>query len=552
MGNKKFLLLFVPAFFFIVSFSFSGKADNNKQKQPKLVIGIVVDQMGYDFIPRYWNKYSDNGFKKLVNEGYFCKNANYIHFPTYTAVGHTCIYTGTVPAINGICANDWIDSGKTFYRYCADDTNYHAVGSTSSEDRMAPTSLLVNTITDELRISSGMNSKVIGIALKDRGGIFPAGHKANASYWYEAKSKNWITSSYYMESLPEWVNEFNRKALPDKYLNTVWNTMLPVNEYTESLPDDNEFEEKYKGEERPVFPHNFPVLKDKNPNLLRYSPFGNTLTREFAEETIKYEKLGMSGYTDFLCVSFSSTDYVGHKFGPNSVETEDTYLRMDLELAHLLKYADETLGKENVLVFLTADHAICSNPEYLKTQGTEAGTFFHRAIGDSVNAFLKREYGKDSLSLYFLNQQIFLNRGKIISGGLMLDEVINKTVDYIKQNVPGTNGVFTAKQIKNGETQSEFGSFFFNGFFESRCGDIFVNFKKFWIEDRIRGAEHGSPYEYDTHVPLLWYGWIIGKGESTEPVKMVDVTPTLAALLGINPPKGCIGKPIKEIVDFNR
>ena len=355
-----------------------------------------------------------------------------------------------------------------------------------------------------------------------------------------------------MESLPEWVNEFNRKALPDKYLNTVWNTMLPVNEYTESLPDDNEFEEKYKGEERPVFPHNFPVLKDKNPNLLRYSPFGNTLTREFAEETIKYEKLGMSGYTDFLCVSFSSTDYVGHKFGPNSVETEDTYLRMDLELAHLLKYADETLGKENVLVFLTADHAICSNPEYLKTQGTEAGTFFHRAIGDSVNAFLKREYGKDSLSLYFLNQQIFLNRGKIISGGLMLDEVINKTVDYIKQNVPGTNGVFTAKQIKNGETQSEFGSFFFNGFFESRCGDIFVNFKKFWIEDRIRGAEHGSPYEYDTHVPLLWYGWIIGKGESTEPVKMVDVTPTLAALLGINPPKGCIGKPIKEIVDFNR
>ncbi len=552
MGNKKFLLLFVPAFFFIVSFSFSGKADNNKQKQPKLVIGIVVDQMGYDFIPRYWNKYSDNGFKKLVNEGYFCKNANYIHFPTYTAVGHTCIYTGTVPAINGICANDWIDSGKTFYRYCADDTNYHAVGSTSSEDRMAPTSLLVNTITDELRISSGMNSKVIGIALKDRGGIFPAGHKANASYWYEAKSKNWITSSYYMESLPEWVNEFNRKALPDKYLNTVWNTMLPVNEYTESLPDDNEFEEKYKGEERPVFPHNFPVLKDKNPNLLRYSPFGNTLTREFAEETIKYEKLGMSGYTDFLCVSFSSTDYVGHKFGPNSVETEDTYLRMDLELAHLLKYVDETLGKENVLVFLTADHAICSNPEYLKTQGTEAGTFFHRAIGDSVNAFLKREYGKDSLSLYFLNQQIFLNRGKIISGGLMLDEVINKTVDYIKQNVPGTNGVFTAKQIKNGETQSEFGSFFFNGFFESRCGDIFVNFKKFWIEDRIRGAEHGSPYEYDTHVPLLWYGWKIGKGESTEPVKMVDVTPTLAALLGINPPKGCIGKPIKEIVDFNR
>lgn len=550
MGNKKHPLL--PLFLVVAAFAvlFSGRANTPGQQSPKLVIGIVVDQMAYDYIPRYWNKYSDNGFKKMINGGYFCKNANYIHFPTYTAVGHTCIYTGTVPAINGICANDWVDSGRTYYRYCADDTNYHAVGSTSKEDRMAPTSMLVNTITDELRISSGMKSKVIGIALKDRGGIFPAGHKANASYWYDAKSKNWITSSYYMESLPDWVNEFNKKGLPEKYLNTVWNTLLPINEYIESLPDDNNFEEKFKGEERPVFPHDLPSLKDKNPSLLRYSPFGNTLTREFAEETIAKENLGMNGYTDFLCVSFSSTDYVGHKFGPNSIEAEDTYLRMDLELAHLLKYAEETLGKENVLVFLTADHGICSNPEYLKTQGVDAGTFFHKAVCDSVNAFLRREYGKDSLAMYFLNQQVFLNRGKIKSDGLTLDAVTSKTAGYIKQNVPGADEVFTAKQIKYGVTQSEYGSFFFNGFYESRCGDVFVNFRKYWIEDRLRGAEHGSPYEYDTHVPLLWYGWKIQKGETDSPVKMVDVTPTLAALLGINPPAGCIGKPIMEITGF--
>ncbi|MCE1163813.1 MAG: alkaline phosphatase family protein [Bacteroidetes bacterium] len=550
MGNKKLLLASALLSLAAASLFFFGSLHSNEQKSPKLVIGIVIDQMAYDYIPRYWNKYSENGFKKLVNEGFFCKNANYMHFPTYTAVGHTCIYTGSVPSINGICANDWVDSGKTFYRYCADDTNYHAVGCDSKEDRMAPTSLLVNTITDELRISSGMNSKVIGIALKDRGGIFPAGHKANASYWYEAKSKNWITSSYYMNSLPEWVNNFNKKDLPDKYLNTVWNTLLPINEYTESLPDDNNFEEKFKGEKRPVFPHDIPALKEKNPNILRYSPFGNTLTREFAEETIKSEKLGMNGYTDFLCVSFSSTDYVGHKFGPNSIEAEDTYLRMDLELADLLKYAEETLGRENVLVFLTADHGICSNPEYLKTQGVDAGTFYHKVVLDSVNAFLFREYGKDSLAMYFLNQQVFLNRGRVVSSGLPLDGVINKTADYIKQNVPGAEDVFTAAQIKYGMTQSEYGSFFLNGFYESRCGDVFVNFRKFWIEDRTKGAEHGSPYEYDTHVPLIWYGWKIKKGELNTPVKMVDVTPTLAALLGINPPEGCIGKPIKEITDF--
>jgi predicted AlkP superfamily pyrophosphatase or phosphodiesterase len=548
--KKKYSVLFLSLVLLTLAASvFLNNIYPGGQKSPKLVIGIVVDQMAYDFIPRYWNKYSDNGFKKLINDGFFCKNANYIHFPTYTAVGHTCLYTGTVPAINGISSNDWLDRGKTKYRYCADDSTVHTVGGNPKEGNMAPTSLLVNTITDQLRISNDMNSKVIGIALKDRGGIFPAGHKANAAYWYDAVTKNWITSSYYMQSLPAWVNDFNKKGLPDKYLNTIWNTLLPIEQYTESTSDDNGFEEKFKGEERPVFPHDLPKLRNKNPNILRYSPFGNTLTKDFAIETIKSENLGSGGYTDFLCVSFSSTDYVGHKFGPNSIEVEDTYLRMDLELSELLDYADKTLGKENVLVFLTADHGICSNPEYLKTKTIDAGSFFHKVVLDSVNCFLKREYKIDSLARFFMNQQVYLNRERITNSGLSIDEVADKTTAYFKSSVPGVADVFTSNDIKSGKDLGPYGELFKNGFYETRCGEVFVNYKPYWIEDRIRGAEHGSPYEYDTHVPLIFYGWKIPKGESNEPVKMTDVTPTLAVLLGIQPPEGCIGKPIKEITE---
>ncbi|MGV8018428.1 MAG: alkaline phosphatase family protein [Ignavibacteria bacterium] len=254
--KKKIIVIASLAVFLLSINMFNGyKPNAATENLPKLVVGIVVDQMTYDFIPRYMNKYTDDGFKKMISGGFFCTNANFIHFPTYTAVGHTCIYTGTVPAINGICSNDWVDSGRTFYRYCADDSNYSTVGSSSEDGRMSPSSLMTNTITDQLRISSGMKSRVFGIALKDRGGIFPAGHKGNAVYWFDTKAKGWITSSYYMNELPEWVNEFNGRGLPQKYLGTVWNTMLPPDEYTESLPDDNDFEDTFKGKERPVFPY---------------------------------------------------------------------------------------------------------------------------------------------------------------------------------------------------------------------------------------------------------------------------------------------------------
>jgi predicted AlkP superfamily pyrophosphatase or phosphodiesterase len=519
-----------------------------KTQTPKLVIGIVVDQMAYEYIPRYWEKYSDDGFKKLISNGFFCKNANFTHFPTYTAPGHSCIYTGSIPSIHGICGNDWYDREWGRLRYCADDTSVNTVGSFSTEGKMSPASLQVSTITDELRMSNNFKSKVIGIALKDRGGIFPAGKLGNASYWYDNTSKRWVTSTYYMQILPNWVDEFNNKNLPDFYLSKPWNTLLPIEQYTESMMDDNNFETLYNGEEKPVFPHNFPELKYKNPQLLRYSPFGNDLTKDFAIETIDKENLGKNNCTDFLCLSFSSTDYVGHIFGLNSIEMEDTYLRVDLNIAEILKYVDDKIGMEKVLILFTADHGVCRNPGYMKSLNFDAGTFFRNVVLDSVNIYLDRIYKKNNLAIQFINQQVYFDRNLIINAGLNIEEITKNTARYIKENIPGVRNVFTTEDLKSNINSAPYISFFRNGFFEKRCGDVFVNFMPYWIEERIVGAEHGSPYQYDTHVPLVWYGWEIEKGETLDFINMTDVAPTLSVLLNIGLPGGCIGKPIEKVL----
>ncbi|MFA5405039.1 MAG: alkaline phosphatase PafA [Ignavibacteria bacterium] len=538
----------IVLFALLLAFVFFAHFTPGRKKIPKLVVGIVVDQMAYDFIPRYWNKYSENGFKRLINNGFFCKNTKLIHFPSYTAVGHSSIYTGSVPAINGIMGNDWYDREKDAIVYCGDDDTCKTVGSIAKDGNMSPSSLMSSTITDQLMLSNNSKSKVIGIALKDRGAIFPAGHFANAAYWYDANNKKWITSNYYMNKLPGWVEEFNNKKLPDYYLSRQWNTLYPIENYTESTEDDNEYEDTYKGEVKPVFPHNIYELKDSNPNILRACTFGNSFTKDFTLDAIKYENLGKDDFPDFLCVSFSSTDYVGHKFGPNSIEVEDTYLRIDNDIAELLEYLDNNIGDGNYLVFFTADHGVCSNTGYLKNKGFPAGTFFTKAILDSVNTYLERTYNKKNLALHFFNQQVYFNYKLIEENGLNLNEIVKNTASYIKNNIEAVENVYTYEDFKNGNYNDYAFKFFKNGYYEKRCGEVFVNFKQYWIEDRIKGAEHGGPYDYDIHVPLVWYGYGITKGETSEPIETVDIAPTLSKLLNIDFPSGCVGKPIKEIV----
>ncbi len=325
-----YTFVFLLSFLFISSLYAQGAKTRKPDTSPKLVLGIVVDQMRYDYIYRFWNKYGNGGFKRLVNEGFFCRNTHYNYMPTYTAPGHASIYTGTTPAVHGIVGNNWFVKEENKSTYCTDDKTVKTVGSTSAAGEMSPANMWSSAITDELRLVSNFQSKVIGISLKDRSSILPAGHLANAAYWFDSQNGAFITSTHYMQDLPSWAAKFNAQDKAKEYLSKSWTTLLPVQQYTESLPDDNPFEGLFKGEQKPVFPHNLPeIFKQDGYEAIRYTPFGNSMVTDFALTAILAEKLGKGAATDFLAISYSSTDYIGHRYGPRAIELEDTYLRLD-------------------------------------------------------------------------------------------------------------------------------------------------------------------------------------------------------------------------------
>ena len=360
-------------------------------QRPKLVVGIVVDQMRWDYLYRYYDRYSNNGFKRLLNEGFSCDNTQVDYIPTFTAPGHTCIYTGSVPAIHGIAGNDFIIQATGKSMYCTEDTTVKTVGSTSTAGQMSPRNLLTTTVTDELRLATNFRSKVIGIALKDRGGILPAGHTANAAYWFDDKSGNWITSTYYMNDLPQWLKDFNAQKLPETYLKLDWNPLYPIDTYVQTLPDNTKYEGKFKGTDAPTLPVKTSALYKGNLGMIRATPYGNTFTLDMAVAAINGEQLGQHEVTDFLAVSFSSTDYIGHQFGINAVEIEDTYLKLDRDMATLFTFLDAKLGKGNYTVFLTADHGAAHNTAFLNDHGIPAGVWDDGAAKDSLNKFLAGE-----------------------------------------------------------------------------------------------------------------------------------------------------------------
>lgn len=517
-------------------------------ERPKLVVGIVIDQMRYDYIYRYWDKYGATGFKRLVNGGFFCKNANYNYVPTYTAPGHAAIYTGTTPAVNGIIANDWFDAitGKSIY--CVTDNSVTSVGSDGEEGKRSPANLMTTTITDELRLATNMRSKVIGIALKDRSAVLPGGHLANATYWYDGSNGNFISSSYYMKALPKWVKEFNQLQLPKRYLTEAWKTTLPIDEYTESLADDYPYETTFVGEQKPVFPHNLPALMPANGGLelIRTTPFGNSLLKDFAKEAITAENMGRSGTTDFITISFSSTDYIGHAYGPNSVEVEDTYIRLDKDIAELLDFIDAQVGKNNALVFLTADHGASQIPRYLRDLRIPAGAFDEKQLADTLKNYVNNVYGAPLVS-FLINQQIYLDHKAMEAKKLSLTEVQNKIAQFV-QRLPTVMDAITANVLTTMQFTEGPKACMQRGFNAKRSGDVLVNYIPGYGLYHGTGTSHGSPFSYDTHVPLFFYGWTIQPGSSSEPVVIPDIAATLAMLLNIQFPSGCSGKPIPSVV----
>lgn len=517
---------------------------------PKLVVGVVVDQMRYDYLTRFWNRYGEEGFKRLVREGFELKNNHFNYVPTFTAPGHASVYTGTTPTVHGIISNYWYDKfeGKTIY--CVDDDAVNPVGTESSEGKKSPHRLLSTTMSDQNRLHTQMRGKTIGIALKDRSAILPAGYTANAAYWFHGEEEGkFITSSYYRDELPDWVKMFNASEAAEKYLK-VWDTYEPIETYTESGTDLNNFEHGFEGKETATFPYDLKKLKDENDgfSILKTTPYGNSLTVDFTVAALKGEALGQDETTDFLTVSFSATDYVGHNFGVNSKETEDTYIRLDRDLARLLKALDAQVGKGNYTLFLTADHGGIQVPAYLKSQRVSAGYFDTDALRAALTAFLGKEYGLDGLIENVSNNQIFFDYDLLKENNIPRENLQNSLKHFLLE-YPKINRVYTREMLENADFVQGIAGKVQNGFHPRRSGDVAYVLKPSFISYSKKGSTHGSAYKYDTHVPLIFFGHGIEHGATTKHSNITDIAPTIAAMLGIAFPNGTTGEVLDYVID---
>jgi predicted AlkP superfamily pyrophosphatase or phosphodiesterase len=523
---------------------------SNYNERPKLVVGIVIDQMRYDYLTRFYNRFGEGGFKRMMNEGFNCKNNHFNYIPTYTGPGHASIYTGTTPKYHGVISNSWFDKDIEKSVYCAEDTSVQSLGTLGNTGQMSPHRMKTTSFADENRLFTQMQGKTIGIAIKDRGAILPAGHTANAAYWFQGKEEgNWISSSFYMDELPKWVRQFNKKHSVESYLKE-WNTLYDIATYTESGPDLNDFEGGFNGKETATFPYDLKKLQKDNGgyDILKGTAYGNSLTADFAIDAIKSEALGTDDYTDILTVSFSSPDYVGHNFGVNSKEVQDTYLRLDLDLERLFKSLDELVGKGEYTVFLTADHAAVNVPSYLQSVKIPAGYFNSREFSMKVNSFVTSTFGASDLIKSISNNQIFLNRKKIKELDLDLDDVqvsiVNEIIDY-----KFIDKAYTATTLSSTSFPVGIEQLVQNGFNQKRSGDVVYIFDPAVIAYSKTGSTHGSAFEYDTHVPLLFFGKGIKHGSTLKKTEVVDIAPTVSALLSISYPNGNQGQPLEFVFD---
>lgn len=526
------------------------ETDFVEPKRPKLVVGIVVDQMRYDYIYRYWDELSDEGLKKLVEKGFYCRNTHFNYIPTFTGPGHASIYTGTTPAMHGIIGNAWFDKETGGTKYCVGDYDAEPVGTSSSAGRMSPRNLLCTTIGDEMHLAENFSTKVIGISLKDRGAVLPAGHTADAAYWYNSEDGNFISSSYYMDELPEWIQAFNDQKLAEEYMNSTWELVSSDDSYDASNEDNTPYEGPLPGTEEPVFPYDLASATEElgTLGLIKVTPFGNDLITELAMAAIDGEELGKDKDGDMLFVSYSATDGVGHQFGPHSREVQDTYLRFDQNIADLLKYLDENIGKNDYLVFLTADHGAVSVPNYLISKGIPGGYYSNFQMEDTLRRWAQQELGAGDLILNVSNEQVFLNQALIRERRLDLDDVTEQVARMVL-SLPGVKQVFTAQNLVQGEYTSKMARELLAGYSQKYSGDVLFAMESGWIEGGPTGTTHGSGYRYDTHVPLIFYGWNIEQGQSFRPHTITDIAPTLAALLSIQEPSCSSGNVVLELFE---
>lgn len=539
----------ISTIFLVLSLNFQNYTFSQEMDKPKLVVGIVVDQMRAEYLYRFYDNYSDDGFKRLMDKGFSGKNTHYDYIPTETGPGHATIFTGTTPANHGIVSNNWYDrkSGKTMY--CVADSTVSFIRSstdTSADKNLSPASprnLLGTTISDELKLHTNKRSRVIGLSLKDRAAILPVGHLADYAFWFDEKSGDFISSSYYTDILPSYINTFNNKRKSDELLNTIWKPLLSDDRYKNSNPDDSEHEKIFVGRTKATFPYDLGKLKHKNGgySLLMHSPFGNTLLTDLATTVIKEENLGQGETTDFISISYSSTDKVGHDFGIRSKELEDTYIRLDRELAELLEFLDDEVGEGNYLLFLTADHAASDNPKFLKEVNIPAGTYNPKSMTKILNDKLKIAFGEDTKISFMDNTQLYVDTGEVDRR-----EVLYKIQEYMN-DYEGVKEVYLPTGIKTRVSNGEMDILLGKSYNRGRSGDVYVTYHPGWMQDWGYGATHYTSYNNDTHVPMLWYGWNIRPGQSVKKYTTDQIASTLSMLLSIPFPSSAQKETMQEL-----
>jgi predicted AlkP superfamily pyrophosphatase or phosphodiesterase len=487
-------------------------------RKPKLILAIVIDQFRYDYLTRYRSEFKA-GFDRLLTKGAVFANANYIHFPTVTAVGHSTFLSGATPAISGIVGNDWFDRDEKKRVTSVSDSTTKMLGGTG--EGCSPRRMLVSTVGDELKMSNNGKSRVIGISLKDRAAILPAGHMANGAYWFDLKAQSFVSSTYYFADLPGWVKDFNSSRFADKYRGAKW--------LSHTLPTDLA-----------------KLYGDSTESPIEESPFGNEIVLQLSLRALAAEQLGTRGVTDVLAVSFSSNDKVGHGFGTYSAEEHEVTIQTDEMLERLFQAIDKQVGLDNVLVVLTGDHGVSPSAEEVKAQRMPGGRMPGNTVRDAVQAALVAKYGEGAYIAGSWDLSLFLNDETIAKKNLDIAEV-RRVAAEAAIKVPHILRVYTRDQIAAGSVAADpIGRRMMNSFNQRRSPDIQFTPEPFWtISNAV--ATHGTPFTYDTHVPVIFMGSGVKPGKYEGPVAINDIAPTLAAILEVETPAGSVGRVLTEI-----
>jgi predicted AlkP superfamily pyrophosphatase or phosphodiesterase len=519
---------------------------NSFPEKPKLIISIFVEGMRYDYLYQYWDHFSEGGFKALVNKGMFYRNAEYKYLYTKSSCGYATFVTGANPSQHGIVNDIWYKQLSNQKMYCTFDPNVQALGSKEYENKQSPSQMLSSTFSDELKLSNFKQSKVISISCKDYASVLPGGHMADGAYWMDKKTGNWISSTYYFSSIPNWVSRFNEKKFPDIYASKIWDTFLPFEKYTMCLGDDNSFETGFIGGYK-TFPYTISELKSvmDSYDILNYIPFGNTYTKDFAVSAIVNEELGKDEYCDYLNISFTANENISRMFSIRSMEMADAYIRLDRDLEHFLNFVNDYVGIENTIIILTSDRGSSDSPKLLESIKMPGGIFKDKNAETLLESYLNALYHTGNLIEYFDGSYLYLNRTKIEDQKLDLVDVRRKVADFLI-DFTGVANALTSDDLEGRNYNYGMALKAQNSYHKKHSGDISVILEPGYIPGS--DMTYGSGYRNYTHVPLIFYGWKIQAGKTDRPVSIEDVAPTLSGILRIAYPGASTGTVLEEIV----